>query len=113
MQLYCSFFFTSRRRHTSWPRDWSSDVCSSDLSSPSMWTRPAVGSTIRLTIRIKGGLPEPEEPTSTTDSWEAISVQIGRASCRERGEGGGGSLCSEDSRGGGRTRQNGGRGSSI
>src|SRR5439155_9575026 len=22
------------RRHTSWPRDWSSDVCSSDLSSP-------------------------------------------------------------------------------
>src|SRR5207253_7518047 len=21
----------SRRRHTSWPRDWSSDVCSSDL----------------------------------------------------------------------------------
>src|SRR5437870_13208387 len=26
-----SFFFSSRRRHTSWPRDWSSDVCSSDL----------------------------------------------------------------------------------
>src|SRR5690625_6122091 len=25
------FFFTSRRRHTRWPRDWSSDVCSSDL----------------------------------------------------------------------------------
>src|SRR5439155_6534996 len=25
------FFFSSRRRHTSWPRDWSSDVCSSDL----------------------------------------------------------------------------------
>src|SRR5690625_7658396 len=24
-------FFSSRRRHTSWPRDWSSDVCSSDL----------------------------------------------------------------------------------
>src|SRR5207253_2066045 len=23
--------FTSRRRHTRWPRDWSSDVCSSDL----------------------------------------------------------------------------------
>src|SRR5690625_7885084 len=23
---------SSRRRHTSWPRDWSSDVCSSDLS---------------------------------------------------------------------------------
>src|SRR5207253_6988153 len=25
------FFFLSRRRHTRWPRDWSSDVCSSDL----------------------------------------------------------------------------------
>src|SRR5690625_7051186 len=27
MYIFCS----SRRRHTSWPRDWSSDVCSSDL----------------------------------------------------------------------------------
>src|SRR6266702_8083648 len=27
------FFFSSRRRHTRWPRDWSSDVCSSDLIS--------------------------------------------------------------------------------
>src|SRR5215208_7968075 len=25
------FFFSSRRQHTRWPRDWSSDVCSSDL----------------------------------------------------------------------------------
>src|SRR5207253_4088422 len=25
------FFFSSRRRHTRWPRDWSSDVCSSAL----------------------------------------------------------------------------------
>src|SRR5690625_7325618 len=31
---YClfMFFFSSRRRHTRWPRDWSSDVCSSDLA---------------------------------------------------------------------------------
>src|SRR5690606_15132611 len=29
---YCSFFFfSSRRRHTRFSRDWSSDVCSSDL----------------------------------------------------------------------------------
>src|SRR5437660_12118078 len=28
---FFSFFFSSRRRHTRWPRDWSSDVCSSDL----------------------------------------------------------------------------------
>src|SRR5690625_7893521 len=29
--FYLFFFFSSRRRHTRWPRDWSSDVCSSDL----------------------------------------------------------------------------------
>src|SRR5204862_4241728 len=28
------FFFSSRRRHTRSLRDWSSDVCSSDLSQP-------------------------------------------------------------------------------
>src|SRR5438309_7493641 len=27
------FFFSSRRRHTRWNCDWSSDVCSSDLLS--------------------------------------------------------------------------------
>src|SRR2546429_7254444 len=36
MWLICSmtpfFFFSSRRRHTRCSRDWSSDVCSSDLS---------------------------------------------------------------------------------
>src|SRR5690606_1561562 len=30
----CFFFFSSRRRHTRFSRDWSSDVCSSDLMSP-------------------------------------------------------------------------------
>src|SRR5690625_4406438 len=30
LYFFC-FFFSSRRRHTRWPRDWSSDVCSSDL----------------------------------------------------------------------------------
>src|SRR5690606_41148241 len=29
--LYVYFFFSSRRRHTRFSRDWSSDVCSSDL----------------------------------------------------------------------------------
>src|SRR5690606_41177686 len=28
-----AFFFTSRRRHTRFSRDWSSDVCSSDLET--------------------------------------------------------------------------------
>src|SRR3712207_8513027 len=31
-----SFFFSSRRRHTRYWRDWSSDVCSSDLPTPSV-----------------------------------------------------------------------------
>src|SRR5206468_6472665 len=31
VRLTCFFFFSSRRRHTRSDRDWSSDVCSSDL----------------------------------------------------------------------------------
>src|SRR5690606_31875109 len=31
--FYLSFFFSSRRRHTRFSRDWSSDVCSSDLAT--------------------------------------------------------------------------------
>src|SRR5699024_11848567 len=31
--LFIFFFFSSRRRHTRSKRDWSSDVCSSDLAS--------------------------------------------------------------------------------
>src|SRR3989449_11387915 len=30
--MFFFFFFSSRRRHTRCSRDWSSDVCSSDLS---------------------------------------------------------------------------------
>src|SRR3712207_1347103 len=33
-RLSVFFFFSSRRRHTRYWRDWSSDVCSSDLSDP-------------------------------------------------------------------------------
>src|SRR6267143_6821145 len=29
--MWIFFFFSSRRRHTRWNCDWSSDVCSSDL----------------------------------------------------------------------------------
>src|SRR6266487_6539859 len=31
MSSTADFFFSSRRRHTRWTGDWSSDVCSSDL----------------------------------------------------------------------------------
>src|SRR5688500_20020231 len=33
ISLYLYFFFSSRRRHTRLQGDWSSDVCSSDLTS--------------------------------------------------------------------------------
>src|SRR5271166_2196543 len=42
------FFFSSRRRHTRWPRDWSSDVCSSDLRSRASLPRP--GHHARFTV---------------------------------------------------------------
>src|SRR5690606_27672366 len=32
--VFSFFFFSSRRRHTRFSRDWSSDVCSSDLVEP-------------------------------------------------------------------------------
>src|SRR6266568_937617 len=34
------FFFSSRRRHTRWNCDWSSDVCSSDLQFEDIETYP-------------------------------------------------------------------------
>src|SRR5690606_39380131 len=41
--LYFFFFFSSRRRHTRFSRDWSSDVCSSDLGGcpPAERARPS------------------------------------------------------------------------
>src|SRR2546429_4078131 len=37
-RLYVFFFFSSRRRHTRCSRDWSSDVCSSDLTGTTKLT---------------------------------------------------------------------------
>src|SRR5439155_3149517 len=42
--VFYFFFFSSRRRHTRWPRDWSSDVCSSDLPTDATSTVPKVAS---------------------------------------------------------------------
>src|SRR5437868_8669348 len=39
----CAFFFSSRRRHTRSKRDWSSDLCSSDLNGPTSWILGLVG----------------------------------------------------------------------
>src|SRR3712207_7163661 len=45
-----AFFFSSRRRHTRYWRDWSSDVCSSDLA-------PGQPVPIDLTARYLYGAP--------------------------------------------------------
>src|SRR5699024_12108510 len=47
------FFFSSRRRHTRSKRDWSSDVCSSDLSKESI-----ADSAINLTALIAENIQE-------------------------------------------------------
>src|SRR2546427_1128565 len=64
------FFFSSRRRHTRFDCDWSSDVCSSDLAallsepygitavSPA-FARPGIKA-----VAIEGFLPEPEHVRS-------------------------------------------------
>src|SRR5439155_16074951 len=47
------FFFSSRRRHTRWPRDWSSDVCSSDLQIELRLLLPA-----QVRVRLASGWGE-------------------------------------------------------
>src|SRR2546429_7029541 len=42
------FFFSSRRRHTRCSRDWSSDVCSSDLVAPAVPTPLLVDKIVTL-----------------------------------------------------------------
>src|SRR5207245_6058362 len=81
--MYVLFFFSSRRRHTRCYRDWSSDVCSSDLGE-----RPARSAVLRdgavrpgrvaLQARVAQG-GGPVDALGRGRRW-----QIGRASCRER-----------------------------
>src|SRR5207253_3912297 len=94
------FFFSSRRRHTRWPRDWSSDVCSSDL-----YCGPAAAACAAAKARNFGGSRAPACFSRSAACWhtrmlgcparfEAAWLEIGRASCRERVEiwGGAGGL---------------------
>src|SRR5439155_4224529 len=56
------FFFSSRRRHTRGPRDWSSDVCSSDLDPSGAVDVPQVA----LTLTAPEGSPDTSLDQSET-----------------------------------------------
>src|SRR5256884_5098291 len=92
--MLCSFFFSSRRRHTRCSRDWSSDVCSSDLSlrPPERYFHRSrrlrmsflrnITSGFRSLFRKEQVDRELNEELGTYLEMEA--TEIGRASCRER-----------------------------
>src|SRR5690348_17610219 len=89
------FFFSSRRRHTRWTGDWSSDVCSSDLIA-SLQDRLWVGVAGR---QLGHHASFAQDDDAVGDARQLLEVrerhdaagagggelQIGRASCRERG----------------------------
>src|SRR2546429_317284 len=51
------FFFSSRRRHTRCSRDWSSDVCSSDLDSIGPKLGRGTSSSVRATCTVPIWVP--------------------------------------------------------
>src|SRR5690625_5516641 len=88
-----SYLLASRRRQTRWPRDWSSDVCSTDLvkviSTPTITPIEPTAVTDWEPVEPTEGWRETSasgEATAAIDSW-ATALKIGRASCRERGIG--------------------------
>src|SRR5699024_11831028 len=86
-----SFFFSSRRRHTRSKRDWSSDVCSSDLTLAGQGYFEKLIREYLLdnphcavvTLYPEPGLASRREEAVTK---KLADYKIGRASCRERGE---------------------------
>src|SRR5215469_7110586 len=80
--MTCFFFFSSRRRHTSSLRDWSSDVCSSDLGTLRQPGRqrlhvPAVrGQAQHSCLLGRGQIVGAEEMTRHHASW-AWDVVVG------------------------------------
>src|SRR5690606_41676218 len=88
------FFFSSRRRHTRFSRDWSSDVCSSDLRGRNIAVFGQVDQRLNDRWRWSLGLRaeqrdadyEDEGLVDESEQRSDLSAQIGRASCREREE---------------------------
>src|SRR6266496_5857732 len=92
----CFFFFSSRRRHTRSLRDWSSDVCSSDLLAAggtlalNQYLERDVDARMERTKRrpLPEGRLKPPEALLFASALASLGVaylaKIGRASCRER-----------------------------
>src|SRR5437868_10542633 len=87
------FFFSSRRRHTRSKRDWSSDVCSSDLQVPGLLllvTGPGVETCVLMFLfQLTNFISRLSHRTlyeleRTLANRVFLDIQIGRASCRER-----------------------------
>src|SRR5207245_5602850 len=69
-----SFFFSSRRRHTRCYRDWSSDVCSSDLPRGTAFPKleaPAIKEALPLSPAEAFSIDD----SATTEIDDALSVQ--------------------------------------
>src|SRR3712207_9096438 len=88
------FFFSSRRRHTRYWRDWSSDVCSSDLAGTVVSQRfqsPSLGREWVYNVYLPDGydsgkLRYPVMYLLHGNGGDENEWEIGRASCREREE---------------------------
>src|SRR5690625_1391800 len=71
--VVCVFFFSSRRRHTSWPRDWSSDVCSSDLEPmPGVATATDVFAALQAGATALKIFPAPVVGIGGMRAWSAV-----------------------------------------
>src|SRR2546430_5847609 len=70
-----SLFFSSRRRHTRFDCDWSSDVCSSDLHAPGLAGRVAVGAEQGLG-QVGRVLERSEEHTSELQSQSNLVCRL-------------------------------------
>src|SRR2546429_4843922 len=89
----CVFFFSSRRRHTRCSRDWSSDVCSSDLPLDvepiAVDSTDEIGEVARAFDQVhREAVRLASNEAALRGNVNAMFVnlsQIGRASCRERG----------------------------
>src|SRR6266702_4181016 len=71
------FFFSSRRRHTRWPRDWSSDVCSSDLHAGAVYLHQGELYLVTALDLAEGvALVEPGDPGYLTSAREVTGIDV-------------------------------------